>query len=709
MWQNRALLLGASVALASLGLLVRAQRAAGQKQEQLFIRVTERVDGKLTTSFGQSDLHFTFTATARNTGDPGTGPSGISTTTTDYACTVQGGGKITQVQDGTEVTTAVTYKSKDIPHVGISLAQIGQGTYEINADFGAHCGLDMDVQISGNNAVAQRMVGGIAAIELTPTVFLLGASNLAYDPFLKAGSPEGLQFYQRRSGTFDPNSKSFTRSGQASAPWTHKVPDGSATVSGSIDLNYTIGFNQEPEEVEAVITPVGDYDHWEPKAGDDEDTPGNGLAFNVVLQKKGESGKAPNKKAKSFKFELSDVSHEPGVCLNWPPKDRAKTSADLKIDKVANPDLHVADDGQSATSGAGLLGSSVIIFSYDWGAWGKLKVTATLEDDSTVVAHLKDKPDVEVVTIPKDDNGNHIAHAWTKDNVLTGSTQAESDDDDQPEGDGHTGDGLSLYEEYRGFTTGGAHRRTSPNVKDLFVYDLDNLGLGSFGASGLSVHFLGISEFTTVHGSDPNPLVVNFNHGFAHLCDVHVLLLVDGEAEGRLGMAEGGPGTPKKIQRVVVDVAKCMRCRWQELDVANNVAHELGHSCNVHHHGEDNYNPGGVWQRKNDGNWYPLGETGRDVAAPHMQNSGDQNCIMRYIYAGYYEYSQGQYRWHNPNKPNAWIYGESYPPAVQPGTIFCTSPEGTGENAPGHTPVPKAGDAKLGACARQICVNDLKH
>jgi hypothetical protein len=45
MWQNRALLLGASVTLASLGLLIRAEPAAGEKQEQLFIRVTKRFDG----------------------------------------------------------------------------------------------------------------------------------------------------------------------------------------------------------------------------------------------------------------------------------------------------------------------------------------------------------------------------------------------------------------------------------------------------------------------------------------------------------------------------------------------------------------------------------------------------------------------------------------------------------------------------------------
>jgi hypothetical protein len=550
-----------------------------------------------------------------------------------------------------------------------------------------------------------------------------------------------LKVAESSTGKFEPFSKDFrvSKSVTNTIDWPPPPPAGSpppetapgtgSKGSGTMSFSYTLTFGN-PEEVEAIMIPQPDgnpsYEEWMPVGGPDEDTPGNTITVKVVLQKKGQPGSTPAEKAQ-FKFELENVSKEPGVCLNWPPASPVKKEPDfdLKIVKQQDPQNpqntqnmlleSVGKDGQSAMSKDKLTEVVLTITSYDWGAWGTLKVTAILDDPqhTPVVAHLKDKPNIEALSIPKDDNGNHIADAWEMDHVLTGSTQAESDDDDQPQGDNHTGDGLSLYEEYRGFRIKGGHTRTSPALKDLFVWDFDNLGLGYFGASELDVHLLASGEFTQVQGSDPNPLVVNFNHGFAHLCDVHVLLLMDGEAQGRLGVAIGGPGTPKKIRAVYVDRAKCMKCRWKELDVANTVAHELGHCCNVEHHGDGNYDVDEVWRRASNGNWYSLGKgkqgMGGPVAAPGRTNSGDQYCIMRYIYASYYQYAQGQYRWHDPNNPNAWIYGEYYPPAVEPGTIFCTSKAGTGQNAADYKPAPKAGDATLGNCARQICVNDLKH
>jgi hypothetical protein len=534
------------------------------------------------------------------------------------------------------------------------------------------------------------------------------------------------------TGKFEPFSKDFrfTKSvtdsidcaNPSGGPPPETAPGTGSKGSGTMSFSYTLTFGN-PEEVEAIMIPQPDggppYEQWMPVGGADEDTPGNTIAVKVVLQKKGQPGSTPAEKAQ-FKFELGNVSKEPGVCLNWPPAWQVKKEPDfdLKIVKQEDPQntqnmlLETVDEhGQSAMSKDKLTEVVLTITSYDWGGWGELKVTAILDDPqhTPIVAHLKDNPNVEALSIPKDDNGNHIADAWEKDHVLTGSTQAESDDDFEPEG-GHTGDGLSLYEEYRGFMTGGAHNRTSPNIKDFFVYDSNGLGLGFFGASDLSVHCLHLDEFTTVGDSTGkgNPFVVNFNHGLAHLCDVHVIWLENGEAAGRLGWAVGGPGTPKKIERVIIDVARCMGSRWKQLDVANTVAHELGHCCNVQHHGEDNYDTGEVW-RKLGGEWYPLGEGDWVVAAPGMQNSGDQNCVMRYPYASYYQYAQGQYRWHDPNNPNAWVYGESYPPAELPGEIFCTSPKGTGVNAPDYKPVSKSGDATLGNCAAQICVNDLKH
>ncbi len=69
------------------------------------------------------------------------------------------------------------------------------------------------------------------------------------------------------------------------------------------------------------MIPPGDYDGWIPEAKDNEDEPGNTINVRVELQKEGQPGAKPRRKAQ-FKFEL-EACQEPGVCLNWPPKDKA--------------------------------------------------------------------------------------------------------------------------------------------------------------------------------------------------------------------------------------------------------------------------------------------------------------------------------------------------------------------------------------------------
>ena len=58
--------------------------------------------------------------------------------------------------------------------------------------------------------------------------------------------------------------------------------------------------------------------------------------------------------------------------------------------------------------------SSVKITSYDWGAYGKLKVTVDYDDGHEENAHVLGDTSKQELTIPKDDNGNHIADFWEK-------------------------------------------------------------------------------------------------------------------------------------------------------------------------------------------------------------------------------------------------------------------------------------------------------
>ncbi len=502
----------------------------------------------------------------------------------------------------------------------------------------------------------------------------------------------GSVFADNSSFDCDPDAKSYSGEKRAQSP------DGTSTEI------ITWNISHRPSDVEAVIVPPDNYDSWIPEGGENEDTPANTIVVRARVHKKGQPKKASPQAAK-FKFQLVEVSKEQGVCLNWPRE--GKSDFDLKIQPELNDQFKVASDGQSAESKGNLKESSVIITSYDWGAYGKLKVTAIYEDGHEEEAHVEGDASKGALTIPKDDNGNHIADFWEK-HYAGGKSDAKADDDLIPIGDSDKGDGLSLYEEYRGFRVQGEHVRTNPILKDLFIYDPETLGLGLFSESELTTHIVDWNEFK-MEGGATNPRVINFNRGFGTRGPQHVLRLKNEVMPGLYGLADGtGPGPPKTCSMVKIDVATCLSASVQRLSWT--IAHELAHACNVWHHGDIDYNISKWRELQPDGTWgvwleYPDGST-LGVAAPGGQESGVEECIMRYTGTSRYESAAGPLQW---QKDGALIRGAKYPPYEPPGTIFCDQVEGTGVNAPRWGGGAKVGNASRGKCKSQFCVNDTKH
>jgi hypothetical protein len=115
--------------------------------------------------------------------------------------------------------------------------------------------------------------------------------------------------------------------------------------------------------------------------------------------------------------------------------------------------------------------------------------------------------------IPLDTDNNLIADAGWKawDSMLIQDGSASADDDGTPTVSGPpanvslVGDGLTRYEEYRGFIVYGTHRRTNPDVKDLFLSAVVlsagvDMGAGYIGTaqSGLAIHKVkGLDETAT--------------------------------------------------------------------------------------------------------------------------------------------------------------------------------------------------------------------
>ncbi len=173
---------------------------------------------------------------------------------------------------------------------------------------------------------------------------------------------------------YDSDQKSL--SGEKTKSHTIKEQSG-YNLPGVVNVIFRYGLKlSRPSDLDAVIIPFPGFESWMPEGGKDEETHA-GIPVFVEAELRLKSGKKTSEKAK-FKFELIDTSKEPGLCLNAPKKEKAKRSYDLKFRQEENLDLSVAEDGQTAQSKDFQNSEAVVVRSYDWGAYGKLKVTATL-------------------------------------------------------------------------------------------------------------------------------------------------------------------------------------------------------------------------------------------------------------------------------------------------------------------------------------------
>lgn len=352
----------------------------------------------------------------------------------------------------------------------------------------------------------------------------------------------------------------FAGAGLGSADWEpmlralEQPVDGSGLpyVQGTVTVTWNLG--GKPQDVEAVIIPFQGFEGWIPEGGKDEDTEG-GFPFVVdaKLRLKNKPDKETSEKAK-FKFELIDTSKEPGLCLNAPKKDKAKRSFDLKFKQDENPDLKVSNEGQTAQSKEYQESETAVVSSYDWGAYGKLKVTATLASGEQVIAHVEGKPQQEMLVIPCDENDNRVADEWEKQTgVFDKKLPANWDGAEEPKGQKAAGDGISLYEKYRGFEFEGIYERLDPNQKYLFVHDPDEIvrrinsdspqtvltvydvvitnetvRATRFSAvSKLRLRYVDDDHWTGSGSSNEKKRIINFNTGWkeGHAVDQHALVV----------------------------------------------------------------------------------------------------------------------------------------------------------------------------------------
>ncbi len=517
---------------------------------------------------------------------------------------------------------------------------------------------------------------------------------------------------------FDPGQKNVTASGNGSHTWTRKGEDG-AVAMGTVGVSFTVDIQPEPT-VDAIIKPQGGYKTWLPAASTKPGHAGNRLGFKVELKDKKTGGKREDVTA-SFECKLLGTSNWPGSCMNsfW-----TDTEPDLQFVADDSPQLvQIAPDGQSGGTKENLTHCEVYVSCFDGAAYGRLQVIAHVSDGTNVRAKLEEDGSEEVA-FPYAVDGNHIAYQWEKDNGVVG-WDPKVDDEDKPEGDGMAGDGLTLWEEYRGFLAKGVHVRADPHKKKFFLCNT----LGGLVEPGIDL-FARLSGLKVIRMTEDElspSRVVNRNANFeAHVVDQHGVIIRGWSSD--VNRAEGGPGTPKSISQVLVDPT------GNAAFLRHTVAHELLHCCNVSHHGERDKTV--WWHAETVGGVTSIYEFDdeADVGVPakgdqikvyvcdnpaqvyipteaywktphaiwlgriYGQHSGVEDCVMRYTCSGaYIDRSLRRY----------WLKG--IPEHI--GQHLCNSPKGTGVNDPHHQPCSRYDDADedRGNCQHHICVNDLYH
>lgn len=536
------------------------------------------------------------------------------------------------------------------------------------------------------------------------------------------------------------------------------VPEGwSGTNTLTANTSISVSFFQgNPPQYDAILEVVNlsngksdSYDDWipegppvknqaanqSPQPGNDK---GNSIAFRVHLEDKKKPGVELTGVEYDVEWVLSDVSKQPGYCNNYPLKN-ADDKPDMIFDSILQnsskftgylPDKMKTKDYNGDVP--------VIITSYDYGGYANLKATATLKYGTPIEAHFKNDKKT-VISIPKDDNNNHIADKWEL--TFNVNNYGADWDEENQDGNSNNGDGLTLYEEYRGIIAKGKHKRLDPYHKDIIIANTSKKDLQealSFFAKACSMDIVP-TEVKAGDELDIDDPVVNKNSLSSHkqygiVVKIQSMPSDDGDTtEQVLGQAfvkndisndvnNGGGMQSHRPHEPVATSPKDVNYLGISSSITDNslfdytFAHELAHCLGVQHHGNskpyffnsfDRYiiqdtalkyiSEAGVPQDKN----ALLNNLKNNVpmmaALPGSQASGDANCIMCYNQDFEFSFPKGT------GGKILYVCDIKHPNGVE----FCNTKNGTDRNDKDKKPVSVFGDAITnGNCISQFKIKD---
>ncbi len=255
----------------------------------------------------------------------------------------------------------------------------------------------------------------------------------------------------------------------------------SAGYMSSIDIDYdlTVTFGKQSDFVIDALSKEA-YETWLPGHAD---YPGTMLPLSFKAEFLDET------ENDTICFELQSVSHLPGICSNYPllGEDPPEEKPDIFFapqDMQTDPNIIILNDTVAKTT-VKVNAAIIVVHSRDFGGHAEL-LAKSLTTGSTALCKAEKVYSME---IPFDENGNLIADHWEKMMGQEGLDK-NTDDDYLPAGISSKGDGLTAFEEYRGFISmkdviadcdpdrtqrHGFHVRTSPVCRDIFIHDPDAL------------------------------------------------------------------------------------------------------------------------------------------------------------------------------------------------------------------------------------------
>lgn len=497
------------------------------------------------------------------------------------------------------------------------------------------------------------------------------------------------------------------------------------------DTSFTIRYKfsmAAQKQIEAELEPVDDKEKiWMP-------TPGEIREYKVTLKEPGPD------EVEAVKFVLTDTSQHKGVATNggshmrgdkcedctlgvkaksWPwevffPSGGTQVSVmrnythynECPIDSL--PDMYFTDaDNDGWTMGDDAVSDNlqytmsqsietdqisgdtctVKLRVMDGAASAKLRAyvkVAGLWYGATAKGDTADS-DGYTLLLPLDKDHDGLQDTWES----QWGVGNPDDDADSLMSNPNRGDGVTVFEEYRGIYAKGNHHRMSPVYVDVFTHDYT----GAYNSDLRQVESMFRNQEISLWrlaGNEFKYDSINYDDGEHKNGDQYIIVVMDLNQCPGVSMRDHVAGfttigPPTRNHNTVImrgSTGSLFEFALSETSAtsAGTLAHEIGHQMSLPHHGDAegrrNLNGDEVW-----------------IACLGGQHSGDSDCIMKYNCADKFI----DLDWVPETNLGRWLSGGELVDYTNPmgaDSHFCTSSGGSGQ----------CGNATNGNCLSRINV-----